>query len=73
MTPQVRAAASCCTGQAGAGLRELRVGENPTPDHKVARAHGGTNGIGNLQMLCERCNFAKSLVGQQILASALDR
>lgn len=42
--------------------------ENLTLDHKVARAHGGTNSSNNLQMLCERCNFAKSLVEQQVLA-----
>ena len=46
-------------------------GENLTLDHKVARGHGGTNSIGNLQMLCKRCNFAKSLVEQQILAAVL--
>ena len=44
-------------------------GGNLTLDHKVARAHGGTNSIGNLQMLCKRCNFTKSLVEQQILAA----
>ena len=43
--------------------------ENLTLDHQVARAHGGTNNIKNLQMLCERCNFAKSLVEQQVLAA----
>ena len=48
-------------------------GENLTLDHKVARAHGGTNGIGNLQMLCERCEFANSLVEQQTLAAVLVR
>lgn len=45
--------------------------ENLTLDHKVARAHGGTNSIDNLQMLCEGCNFAKSLVEQQGLAAVL--
>ena len=45
--------------------------ENLTLDDKVARAHGGTNSIDNLQMLCERCNFAKSLVEQQRLAAVL--
>ena len=48
-------------------------GENLTLDHKVARAHGGTNGIGNLQMLCERCNFTNSLVEQQILADLVSQ
>ena len=42
--------------------------ENPTLDHKVARAHGGTNSIDDIQMLCERCNFAKSLAEKHILA-----
>lgn len=51
---------------AGCGSRE-----NLTLDHKVARAHGGRNRIDNLQMLCERCNFAKSLVEQQRLVAVL--
>ena len=48
-------------------------GEDLTLDHKVARAHGGTNGSGNLQMLCERCNFTNSLVEQQILAALVSQ
>ena len=35
-----------------------------TIDHVVARAHGGTNHISNLQMLCWECNFGKGL-GEQ--------
>lgn len=48
-------------------------GENLTLDHKVARAYGGTNGIGNPRKHCERCSFAKSSVEQQVLAAALTR
>ena len=32
-----------------------------TLDHIVARAHGGTNHISNLQLLCWECNFMKGL------------
>jgi 5-methylcytosine-specific restriction endonuclease McrA len=44
--------------------------DNLTLDHKVARAHGGTNSIDNLQMLCAQCNFAKSLIEQQVSVAA---
>lgn len=38
--------------------------QNLTLDHQLARAQGGTNHISNLQMLCAKCNGAKSLVEQ---------
>ena len=40
--------------------------QNLTLDHKLARAHGGTNGISNLQMLCLRCNLLKGETEQQL-------
>lgn len=43
--------------------------ENLTLDHKVARAHGGTNRMDNLQMLCVSCNFRKGLAEQRVLNS----
>ncbi len=42
--------------------------QNLTLDHQLARAQGGTNHISNLQMLCAKCNVAKSLVEQQLAA-----
>lgn len=41
-----------------------------TLDHKVARAHGGTNEISNLQMLCTGCNFEKGQT-EQLVSEAL--
>lgn len=38
---------------------------NLTLDHQLARAHGGTNHISNLQMLCRQCNAAKGISEQQ--------
>lgn len=36
--------------------------DNLTIDHILARSLGGTNAFANLQILCDPCNFAKSLV-----------
>ena len=40
--------------------------ENLTVDHKLARAHGGTNHLDNLQMLCLRCNLLKGETERQL-------
>ena len=34
--------------------------DNLTVDHKLARALGGTNAPGNLQILCKSCNEQKA-------------
>jgi 5-methylcytosine-specific restriction endonuclease McrA len=47
--------------------------ENLTLDHKLARAHGGTNGMGNLQMLCVGCNFSKGLAEQLAVEAIRER
>lgn len=39
------------------GRREPEI--TLTPDHVIALANGGTNDIGNIQPLCQRCNSAK--------------
>ena len=46
--------------------------QNLTLDHKLARAHGGTNHISNLQMLCRSCNGAKAVAEQQMVAARLE-
>lgn len=40
--------------------------QNLTLDHKLARAHGGTNCLSNLQMLCLRCNLLKGEAERQL-------
>lgn len=45
---------------------------NLTLDHKLARAHGGTNHISNLQMLCVQCNAVKGITEQQQAAMSRD-
>ncbi len=47
--------------------------QNLTLDHKLARAHGGTNSISNLQMLCLGCNFTKGQIEQQLSEAARQR
>lgn len=44
--------------------------QNLTLDHKLARAHGGTNSLSNLQMLCLGCNFIKGQAEQQLSEAA---
>ena len=42
--------------------------DNLTVDHKLARALGGTNARGNLQVLCKPCNWQKAAEEAQLLA-----
>lgn len=42
--------------------------ENLTLDHKLARALGGDNTRGNLQVLCQPCNKAKAREETELLA-----
>ena len=40
-------------------------------DHIIARSEGGTDHIGNLQLLCSHCNRLKGNRGQEYLVARL--
>ena len=42
--------------------------DNLTVDHKLARALGGTNARGNLQVLCKPCNWQKAAEEAHLLS-----
>jgi len=46
--------------QKGQRCAHCNTMENLTVDHKLARALGGTNAHGNLQVLCKPCNWQKA-------------
>lgn len=37
----------------------IKSGERLTIDHKIPKAKGGTNALGNLTLLCRACNIRK--------------
>lgn len=53
------------------GCREHFPIRNFTVDHIIARAHGGTDHISNLQLLCGYCNSVKGDRGQEYLLTKL--
>ena len=54
-----------------AGCRVLFPFRNLTVDHVVARARGGSDHIGNLQLLCAACNSMKGADSQEQLVAKL--
>lgn len=44
----------------GSACRECGATDSPTIDHIVPLAQGGTSDLGNLQVLCRRCNHRKA-------------
>ena len=54
--------------QKGQRCAHCHTMDNLTVDHKLARALGGTNARGNLQVLCKPCNWQKAAEEAQLLA-----
>ena len=54
--------------QKGQRCAQCQTMDNLTVDHKLARALGGTNARGNLQVLCKPCNWQKAAEETQLLA-----
>ena len=53
------------------GCRTQFPFRNMTTDHIVARSHGGTDHIENLQLLCGACNSTKGSGTQEVLVTRL--
>ncbi|MYA98381.1 HNH endonuclease [Candidatus Poribacteria bacterium] len=51
----------------------VAVQQNLEVDHIIATSVGGTDHIGNLQLLCSNCNRIKGNRGQEYLLSRLNR
>ena len=54
-----------------AGCGEHFLPQNLTVDHIIARSVGGTDHIGNLQLLCGNCNSIKGNRGMEYLVARL--
>ena len=54
-----------------AGCAEHFLPQNLTVDHIIARSVGGTDHIGNLQLLCGNCNSIKGNRGMEYLVARL--
>ena len=54
------------------GCREHFKKVNLTVDHVIAKSKGGTDHIGNLQLLCHNCNSVKGDRGMEYLQSKLN-
>lgn len=55
---------SCCGSPLNYGLGKNNVDKldihTPSTDHIIPRSMGGTNDIGNLWIICNRCNLLKN-------------
>ena len=54
-----------------AGCRQHFQPPNLTVDHIIARSQGGTDHLGNLQLLCSHCNAVKGNRGMEYLLTRL--